>query len=432
MKYDLVIVGGGPAGLMVAKTAAEDGLKVLLIERKKVITKITRACSQIFFINKLTASDKTERGEAHINGYVEPVSLEVRDDKVRLNFLGPGFSLDYNGPVKPYYDWIQVSPSGYQIHRYNPKENKIWGFYYNKEALVTSLLTAAEKAGAEVWPETIGLGVENTRDGVKVHVRGKQGEQSLQASKAIAADGIQSKMVETLGLNQNRPLMGKPLKISHYIVEGLEDLPLNSWISFTIPSIAPFGTIPIGLWEGDTYQLEAGSMGDIPPHIYVEKFMKLPLVAPWFRHARVVEKLGCTNTMRQPIREPVIGNSVIIGDAGAPDSTWIQGAIACGYQAAKATAKELDGKQGYSEYTKWWQQAFAFNRQDHFKTFNLAYSLSTLCTSDELDYIYSLFQDKIGIPPCLVSKNMDLIKEGKPELYEKLKKSYEGAENMVP
>jgi flavin-dependent dehydrogenase len=423
MKYDLIIIGGGPAGLMTAKIAAEDGLKVLLVERKKVINKISRACSQIFFINKLTASDKSERGEAHINGYVEPVSLEVMDDKVKLNFYGSGFSLGYSGPVKPYYDWIQVSPSGYQVHRYNPKENKIWGYYYNKEVLVTGLLEDAEKAGAEVWPEIIALGLENNLDGVEVHLRGEQGEQIVQARKAIAADGIQSKMVESLGLNQDRQLVGKPLKISHYVVEGLENIPPNSWISFSIPSITPFGTIPIGLWEGDAYQLEAGSIGTTPPHIYVEKFMQLPLVAPWFRHARVVKKLGCTNTMRQPIKEPVVGNAVIIGDAGAPDSTWIQGAIACGYQVAKATAKELDGKQGYSEYTKWWQQAFAFNRQDHFKTFNLAYSLSTLCTSEEIDYIYSLFQNRIGIPPCLVNKNMDLIKEDNPKLYKKLVKN---------
>ena len=44
MKYDLIVVGGGPGGLMAAKTAAEDGLKVLLIERKRNITEIKRAC----------------------------------------------------------------------------------------------------------------------------------------------------------------------------------------------------------------------------------------------------------------------------------------------------------------------------------------------------------------------------------------------------
>jgi flavin-dependent dehydrogenase len=324
--------------------------------------------------------------------------------------------------VKPYYDWIQVSPSGYQVHRYDPNESKVWGFYYNKEALVTGLLAATEKAGVDVWSETMGIGAENTRNGVKVHLRGKRGEQSLQASKAIAADGIQSKIVESLGLNQNRPVVAGPLKVSHYIVEGLEDIPKNSWISFTVPSIKPF-TFPLGLWAGDTYQLEAGSVGSTPPEVYLEKFMKLPIVAPWFRHARVVEKLGCFLPVRMAIREPVINNVVIIGDAASMESTWVQGAIACGYQAAKATINELNGKKGYLEYINWWQQAFAFNRQDSVKTLNLAYLLTKSCTSEEIDYIYRLFQDRIGIPPCQVNKNINLIKEDNPGLYEKLVKN---------
>ena len=41
-KYDLVIVGGGPAGLMAARTAGENGLKTALLERKTEITKVRR------------------------------------------------------------------------------------------------------------------------------------------------------------------------------------------------------------------------------------------------------------------------------------------------------------------------------------------------------------------------------------------------------
>jgi len=33
-KYDLVVVGGGTSGLEAAKTAAENGLKVALLEMK--------------------------------------------------------------------------------------------------------------------------------------------------------------------------------------------------------------------------------------------------------------------------------------------------------------------------------------------------------------------------------------------------------------
>jgi NADPH-dependent 2,4-dienoyl-CoA reductase/sulfur reductase-like enzyme len=47
-KYDLVVIGGGPGGLMAAKTAAQAGLKTALVERKKRISEIRRACLQAF------------------------------------------------------------------------------------------------------------------------------------------------------------------------------------------------------------------------------------------------------------------------------------------------------------------------------------------------------------------------------------------------
>ena len=34
MKYDLIVCGGGPGGLMAAKTAAEDGMKAPLIDMR--------------------------------------------------------------------------------------------------------------------------------------------------------------------------------------------------------------------------------------------------------------------------------------------------------------------------------------------------------------------------------------------------------------
>ena len=42
MIYDVAIVGAGPAGLMAAKTAAEKGLKVALIEKKSSVSTVTR------------------------------------------------------------------------------------------------------------------------------------------------------------------------------------------------------------------------------------------------------------------------------------------------------------------------------------------------------------------------------------------------------
>jgi len=99
MKYDLIVVGGGPGGLMAAKTAAEDGLKVLLIERKRDIPRINRACTSLFYL-KWVCPD----------GYLEPVSVEACPDGTRFHFLKLGFSVDYSGPLVPYCNAIWISP----------------------------------------------------------------------------------------------------------------------------------------------------------------------------------------------------------------------------------------------------------------------------------------------------------------------------------
>jgi len=426
MKYDLIVVGGGPGGLMAAKTAAEDGLKVVLTERKKNITEVNRACSRIFYTRKLTpvVGGESEIGETNRDGYIEPVSVECLEEKTRFNFLKLGLSIDYTGPLRPYLNWIDISPSGYQIPRYKLNDRP-WGFYYHKQTFLNGLLASVEKAGVEVRPETIGLGAENTSDGVRVRVRGKTGEQTLEARAAIAADGRESKIAESLGLNQKRQVLSSQrLSYVQYVMEGVETgLPDSSCLSWSIPSITS-GFIAMMMSAENRHMVGTLTVGDESPVTVLDKFINAPKYAPMFRHAQVVKKEAMTvSTLRTPIREPVAGNVVIIGDAGAITETWIQGAVACAHQAVKAIEKELNGQKGYPEYTDWWQQAFAFNTPDYLKLVVAVFPLNRFCSDEEIDYIFSLFQGKIGIVQILLAKNLELIKAERPELYEKLAKA---------
>jgi flavin-dependent dehydrogenase len=400
---------------MAAKTAAEDGLKVILIERKKDITEINRTCGQTFFLARKYVG-ATESG---IYCYRDPVKIEIGPDKNR--FVYPqGFSVDYKGPLLPYYFNTHFSPSGYKIGKYKMNNEDPYGFFYQKEVFLVGLLSSVEKSGVEIQRETVGLSAENTKNGVKVRVKGKSGEKTLEARNAIAADGIRSRIVESLGLNKNRRPLTPPMKIVGYMMEGLENVPRNSWLTFSIPSINPQTDIWMYMLAEGRMMVGTGPV-TLSPKTIIERFMKFLTYAHWFRHARVVKKTACGPIVRIPIREPVVGNVLVVGDAGAANETLIQGAIACGNLAVKAIEKELNGQEGYRQYMEWWKNAFEFNDPSFFKTMARYMFLNRLCSDEEIDYLYKLFQDKIGVSQVIIAKNLELIKKGRPELYERLK-----------
>ena len=73
MTYDLIVIGAGPGGLMTARTAARDGLKVLLIEQRKNIEQVRRYCSQMVRI-----------GQGGFSSDKKPTDREIRSHLCNL------------------------------------------------------------------------------------------------------------------------------------------------------------------------------------------------------------------------------------------------------------------------------------------------------------------------------------------------------------
>ena len=153
-EYDLTIAGAGPAGLMAAVTAAQEGLEVALIERKTKISSIKRSCCTALI---------NEPGT-----HEEFVTLE--DNKIV--FHRSDFSVPYEGPSIPLKQLIKFSPRGnkFVVER---NEDPV-AIALNKECILEGLLKKAKDLGVEVLNGTQAIKAENVDGKVIVTVAKKR------------------------------------------------------------------------------------------------------------------------------------------------------------------------------------------------------------------------------------------------------------------
>jgi len=221
----------------------------------------------------------------------------------------------------------------------------------------------------------------NTRRGVTVVARGPKGEETFQGRSAIAADGVNSAIAASLGMNEARAVFMPRVGGQDLIMTGVE-CPVrdagSSHLSWTVPDL-PGGRFMLDPRDGDRWQV-GGDLEAVRQH---------PVYGAWFRNARLLYPTAFSATVRTANLNPVAGRVIAIGDAASPIETWVQGAMACGYQAAKAQAREINGQPGYAGYVAWWRQAFYFCDPGYFRRIVAHHTLTwnKMCTNEEVDYI---------------------------------------------
>ena len=414
---DLLIIGAGPAGLMAGYTAAKNGLKVVVVDMKRIIPHAARACSAQLVLD---------------DGY-EGETLKIGDGK--LLFTKNGFEVPYTGKLVPIQHNYMISPKGYRVS-FEYEDLHPTAMKFDKNELLRGLLKQCEDAGVDVRTGAMALKGEDKGTHVKVVLRDivKKSDYELEAKKLIIAEGVNRKLTSLFGLNKGYQCMGIPLTYE-YTLEGTIDIPHNSWIQYYGNVYHPFMEIMVGesTFSDDALEFTIMGIGDMKPKAFFEKLVKDSPLTPNLKDIRIVEKKGCSCKNFLALSTPYKGNVLAIGDSAAHIEVINQGAMMCGFHAGNAIAKELNGEAGFEEYTRWWKDAFEFNCDDPAELLKVygAINIKRTLADDEIDYLFEMIQgeqhsghfNQYEVPKNFwnaVLKHDDEIRKDNPALYEKM------------
>ena len=424
-KYDLVIIGAGPAGLMAAQTAAKGGLNVLLIERKTQVASVRRSC-----VAGLITEPECD-GET------------VTVDGDQIIFLRNDLSIKYSGLWKDLKGFYFASPAGYRIRI--EREASYVTRIFNKEVLLEDLLKEAEKRGVHIAQGAEALRLQNSGHEVVVTIRKEGKDQEVRGKFVIAADGVNSRIVENLGLNKQRKFFGT-MQTASYILEGVQSPYPDAIIAFVGKGQAEgcrgqlyFNPRPTrGSEDPPLWEIISGQpVGEKSPEEILNSFIKEGNFSSWFTQAKVVGKTSALLNFRTPIQEPRVGNILVAGDAAAFIEVYVQGAIIYGYRAAKAVLAEMDGKSGLDEYVAHWKSSYEYLKPGMIEQVLRGYGVHMLEDRD-LDYLFSLTDSKSykgyynefsfpGVIQQALSAEMPRVMEERPELIQKIQTLFEKA-----
>ncbi len=325
-EWDVVVVGGGPGGLWFAKNAAEKGLKVLVLERKKEIG--------------------------------TPVQCAEGFSKEGLEELG----------IEPDPRWKGWEVSGAKVYAPNGKYIEIpgEGYVIERKIFEKELAKMATRAGATVlsFHEVHDVIKEDGKvTGVRATFLGE--EREFRANIVIAADGFESMIARKAGL--------KTFQQAYHADSGFEyqmagiNIDADNIHLFFGTEVAPRGYVWIFPTDKDTANVGIGIDARIErtARWYLDKWIEEHKEEYGFEDASIIEVRGGGIPVGGLLKEMTADGLMVVGDAahqvhplhgGGMFLAMEAGAIAAEV-AALAHEKEDFTNKTLSLYNKlWWER----------------------------------------------------------------------------
>jgi len=319
---DILIVGSGPAGSSAAIAASRGGLRVLVVETRKVIGRPVRCAEYI------------------------PAPL-VREVKLGHDFI-----------VQAANKMRTILPDG------EVQETRAPGYIINRDIFDQGLARKAEERGAEIWLSSKAVSID--KEGIEVHR--KDGIQKVKAKFIIGADGPHTKVGSWIN-STNRNLIPSA-QMSFELSAPME----NTEVYFDKEIYGGYGWL---FPKGDTANVGIGLQKSNDKSESISKVLDhfvLRLKEEGKIKGDPLRKTAGWIPAEQP-RRIIKDNILLAGDAAGHThpitGAGVAQAVICGKMAGKwaANAVEADDLSILEEYEKEWCELYeesltrAFNRR---------------------------------------------------------------------
>jgi flavin-dependent dehydrogenase len=378
-RYDVVVIGAGPSGLLAAKALKETGFDVALIDRKDDVTKAGRSCG-----NTILPPNEYFFGDL----------FHYNEKDRRFCCINCGMTFPYTGSVNKIYTWHLYSP-GMKHIQFGTDEETTHGkapiaLSYDKDIMLECLVNDITSDHVEIFAGCEFRGIRWEGYDVVIEATGK----TFRSTYVIAADGCNSRVVEQLGYNTNRRHIAN-LYVKSYFLKGFNPPHGNALITaimhiqgkplylFFIPR--PDGTdwnlLMLTLEEQVDLNAAYGAAASD------QRF------AAWFKGAQIVREFGAFEHIFSPIVKPFRNNVIIAGDAGSCQELECLGALITGWKAGLAAGGAIKEQQlsipeqSIQRYQDWWLEAYIkqYDYQDYLMMFGMPYVFPS---SEVIDYIF--------------------------------------------
>jgi len=384
MKYDVVVVGSGPAGSVTARFAAEAGAKVLIIERR------------------------AEVGVPVLCG--EGISQKVDNFKI----------LEGKRWIATKMEGARIfSPNGTKITLSAEFAGSETGYVLDRDIFDQELARGAVKKGAKIMLNTCAIDLLK-KDGKIKGVKAQHFNETLEieADVVVGADGVESRVGKWAGIQTTL----KPYDLetcAQYTLTNIEwDSPYCDF--FLGKHVAPGGYVWVFPKGKDVANVGIGILASLSESgKAIQLLDKFIAARPELKKGEPLRIITGADPVGEPVQS-VKDNLLLVGDAarqvdpitGGGLMSSIEAGKYAGETIGKAVEKQKFDQQTLSEYENLWKNAFGkkLHRNYMAKEIILDMEDKTLdMLADSLkDYKFEEFST-LSIIKALVTKHPSLL-----------------------